>query len=85
MVLGEGERETQRQRLTHKHTHTGAAHPLVMEALDTVVRVARNPLVCRRTRTPIRTNETSCGSIFNIPKKITRKSEWPPRTSDDLI
>lgn len=37
------------------------AHPLIMEALLTVIIVIKRPLVWTRTRMPISTKEISCG------------------------
>lgn len=68
MVRAEGDRVG--ETLTQTHI---ASHPLVMQALDTVIRVARKPLVCSSTSTPIRTKDTSCGS--------KRKTKQKPTTS----
>lgn len=37
-----------------------AAYPLIIEALENVFIVTRNPLVCRSTRTPMRTKDINC-------------------------
>ena len=46
------------------------AHSRIMDDLDNLVMVTRNPLVCNSTRTPVRKKEISCAR--NGPSKQHR-------------
>lgn len=68
----------------HGDSRVAVAYPLIIEALENVLIVTRNPLVCSSTRTPIRTNDINCDGK-NGERRQPRSNRSKKRSTRDAM